>query len=69
MTERNDGKNDHAGMTVNERLHTAGLLAAFDAAAKARDRARMLAILTQVAVPSPERTVAAILADPQRYGY
>lgn len=35
-------------MTVNERLFEAGLLDAFDAAAKAQDRAKMISILSKV---------------------
>ena len=38
----------YAGMTVNERLFTAGLLDAYDAAKKAKDRAEMVRLLTEV---------------------
>ena len=37
-------------MTVNERLSAAGLLGAYDAAKKARDRAGMVRLLTEVDV-------------------
>jgi hypothetical protein len=60
---------EFAGMTVNERLFAAGLLRDFDQAARRRDRARMIGILTQVAVDTPERTGDAILGDPETYGF
>ena len=37
-------------MTVNERLFNAGLIDAYDAAKKARDRAEMIRLLTAVDV-------------------
>jgi len=37
-------------MTVNERLSTAGLLDAYDAAKKVRDRAEMVRLLNEVDV-------------------
>ena len=58
-------------MTLNERLFAAGLLDAFENAARERDRDRMCAILEQVEL-SPEeacRTADAILAAPARYGF
>ncbi|TLM65748.1 MAG: hypothetical protein FDZ69_08665 [Deltaproteobacteria bacterium] len=64
-----NGSSRYAGMTVNERLLAAGLLAAFDRAARSRDRAEMLRLLRRVDVPAPEETVAAVLANPWRYGY
>jgi hypothetical protein len=59
------------GMTVNERLMVADLLARFDAAAVARDRAAMLALLAQVELNASQaaQTADAILAAPKRYGY
>ena len=59
----------YAGMTVNERLYVAGEMAAFDAAARARDRETMIAILALVDVPMPERTADSIIANPSKYGY
>ena len=57
------------GMTVNERLFAAGLLDDFEAAARRRDRRRMIDILTQVAVDTPERTADTILRNPETYGF
>jgi hypothetical protein len=57
---------DYRGMTVNERLVAAGLLDAFDAAGRNRNKSKMVAILLQVQM-SPdqaEKTVSAILSDP-----
>lgn len=62
-------KPDCSGMTVNERLFTAGLLDAFDAAARRRDRARMIELLSAVDVEDTARSVDTILANPERYGY
>lgn len=62
-------KPEYAGMTVNERLFVAGLLDRFDEAARARDRARMIALLSEVQVADPERSVNAILDNPGKYGY
>jgi hypothetical protein len=61
---------EYAGMTTNERLLVAGLLDAFDAAARARDRARMIEILGRVELGDQADWIAdTILADPQRYGF
>lgn len=59
------------GMTANERLHAAGLMAAFDLAARQRDRAAMHALLERVQLSSAEAAVTTdlILASPGRYGY
>jgi hypothetical protein len=60
----------YAAMTVNERLFAAGLLSEFDAAARARDRAGMIAILQAVDMGEQAASTAdAVLADPGRYGY
>ncbi len=56
-------------MTVNERLFDAGLLQAFDAAARARDRAEMIRIMSDVDVEDAARSADSILQNPQRYGY
>jgi hypothetical protein len=60
-----------SAMTVNERLAEAGLLDAFDVAARGWDRERMMALLQQVEL-SPEqasKTTEMILRYPKRYGY
>jgi len=61
----------YAAMTVNERLLAAGLLEAFDIAARRRDRASMIALLVQVdlAPGQSAETTDAILSNPSRYGY
>ena len=58
-----------AGMTINERLVTVGIVDRWDAAVKRRDRAAMLAILEQVEVAQPEVTVDAVLASPWKFGF
>lgn len=60
---------DYSAMTVNERLVEAGLLEAFDVAAKARNREAMLRLLAEVDVAHPASTADPILNDPKRYGY
>jgi len=45
---------DYSGMTVNERLFTAGLHSEFEAAIVARDRTRALVVLAQVGM-TPEQ--------------
>ena len=71
MMKSNDGNAppNYAGMTVNERLFAAGLLAVFDDAARKRDRDKMIELLRRVEVETPEWSVDAILADPGRYGF
>jgi hypothetical protein len=64
-----DDDSPYAAMTVNERLYVSGLIGAFDAAARSRDRAKMIRILERVDVPEAYRTADAIIADPERYGY
>ena len=39
---------DYSGMTVNERLFAAGLLADWDAALRLRNRARLIVLLSRV---------------------
>jgi hypothetical protein len=62
---------EFGGMTVNERLVTAGLIGQFDAAIDAGDRHRAMDLLRQVAMSesSAAATVDAVLADPSRCGY
>lgn len=63
-----------AGMTVNERLFVAGLFKAWQAAVRARNRTKMLDLLSQVSDAELTRDVAikcvdTMLADPAKYGY
>lgn len=59
----------YAGMTPNERLFDAGLIHAFDAAARARGRAEMVRLLIEVDVEDADRSADTILERPERYGY
>jgi hypothetical protein len=58
-------------MTVNERRFILGLLADFDAAARRRDERVMLELLrrTELSEADAQGHVAAILADPARFGF
>ena len=56
-------------MTVNERLFDAGLLDAFDAAARARDRAELIRLLTEVDVEGAAWSADTLLENPESYGY
>jgi hypothetical protein len=57
-------------MTVNERLFEADLISAFDAAAFARDRERMIELLRRVDMGDGAiQTADTILAHPERCGY
>ena len=58
-------------MTVNERLSAAGLLDAFDFAARKHARAEMIALLRRVDLSEHQavQTTDTILAFPDRYGY
>jgi hypothetical protein len=60
----------YAGMTVNERLVTAGLIAAWDAAVISGDRAKMIEILmaTELSEKQAVETSDAVLANPGKYG-
>ncbi len=51
-------------MTINERLFDAGLMQAFDAATRARDRAEMMCLLTDVNVDDAVWSADAILKSP-----
>jgi hypothetical protein len=64
-------KTDYAGMTVNERLFEAGLMAEFDAAVRAKERERIIALLMRVALSKDDAAFTAdtILANPKRYGF
>lgn len=61
----------YSGMTLNERLFNAGILDAFDAAARRRDRGAMVRLIQEVDVTrdEAERSVDTILANPEKYGY
>jgi hypothetical protein len=58
------------GMTVNERLFSAGISDHFDDAARRRDRQAMLAYLRRVAMTDSQaaETTDTILANPSFYG-
>ncbi len=58
-----------AGMTVNERLVVAGRIAEWDAAVRARDRARMIAVLEALDLGNPGDIADRVLADPARHGF
>ncbi len=60
---------DYSGMTVNERLFSAGLLEDWGAAKKSRDRTRMVELLSKVDLADQADKIAdTILSNPQRYG-
>ena len=61
----------YGGMTVGERLFTAGLLDSWRAAAEARNREEMIAILNRVELFGDRAATVAdsILADPAKYGF
>jgi hypothetical protein len=57
-------------MTGVERLGSAGLLAEFDSAVRARDRKRMIELLLMVDAGNQAQWIAeTILSKPERYGY
>jgi hypothetical protein len=62
---------EYAGMTTNERLFAAGLLEAFDEAARRRDREEMMRLLIEVELEPADaaRTVEFIIADPRKYRF
>ena len=64
MNKKSEAKN-YNGLTVNERLHLAGLLKRFDAAARGRNRDQMIALLRRVALPPnyAAKWVDAMLGD------
>ncbi len=65
-----EGKPDYSGMTVNERLFSAGLIADWDVAAHSRNRKRMVELLTKVDLEDEaDQIVDTILSNPQRYGF
>lgn len=58
-------------MTVNERLYVMGLLEEWDVAAKAKDREKMINILSRCAMTKEEYegTISAVLNNPAKYGF
>ena len=72
MNEHNTKSDEErfGGMTVNERLFSAGILVQFDDAARRRDRQAMLAYLRRVAMTDGQatETTDTILANPSFYG-
>jgi hypothetical protein len=57
-------------MTTNERIYVAGMMPEWDAAARARNRERMVEILCTVGLSSHADQIAnAVLASPKRYGF
>ena len=60
----------YAGMTLNERLFTAGLLDRFDQAVRDGDRSVMAELLAQVDLAGEDAqwTIRTILARPGRHG-
>ena len=70
MSQGPSSKADFRGMTTNERLWATGLLDDFDAAARSRDRAQMIELLSRVDLGSQAEWIAdTILANPERYGF
>ncbi len=58
-----------AGMTINERLAEAGIIAQWDEAAHRRDRDVMVRLLEQIEISEPEGIVDTILANPRKFGF
>jgi len=60
----------YTGMTVNERLFSAGLMNEFDNACKVRNRADIIGLLNQVELEDQSSDIAdSILKSPGFYGY
>ena len=60
----------YAGMTVNERLFEAGLMPEWDAAARSRNRERMIELLGKVDLGDQAEWIAdTILSNPAKYGF
>jgi hypothetical protein len=57
------------GMTTNERLLHFGLLNQFNQAARLRNRAGMIDLLSRALVDDPEDVTDTILAAPQVFGF
>jgi len=67
MTQR---ESRYAGMTTNERLFDAGLLLEWSAAARSRNRERMIELLGKVDLADQaEWIVDTTLSNPAKYGF
>ena len=64
-------ENDLKGMSVNERLYVLGLMDQFDSAIRKRDREASIRVLIEAKLKTAqaEETVAAVLDDPEHYGF
>jgi hypothetical protein len=61
---------DYSAMTVNERLSSAGIMAAWDVAAESRNRKRMVELLNRVGLADhADQIVDTVLPNPKRYGF
>jgi hypothetical protein len=61
---------DYRGLTTNERLFVADLLEDWEVAVRARDRTKMMELLSRVDLASQAEWIADIvLADPSKYGF
>lgn len=60
----------YAGMTTNERLFDAGLLSEWTAAARSRDRERMIDLLGKVDLADQAESITdTVLSNPGKYGF
>jgi hypothetical protein len=60
----------YGGMTTNERLYEAGLLSEWDAAARSRNRERMVVLLGKVDLEDQAEWIAdTVLSSPGKYGF
>ncbi len=60
----------YAGMTTNKRLFDAGLLSEWSAAARSRNRERMIELLGKVDLGDPAESIAnTVLSNPEKYGF
>jgi hypothetical protein len=63
-------ESQYAGMTTNERLFEAGLLSEWNAAARSRNRERMIELLGKVDLGDQAEWIAdTVLANPGKYGF
>lgn len=57
-------------MTTNERLFDAGLLSEWNAAARSRNRERMIELLGRVDLADQAESITdTVLANPKKYGF
>jgi hypothetical protein len=60
----------YAGMTLNERLFEAELIPEWEAAARSRNRERMIELLSKVGLGDQAEQIAdTVLSNPRRYGF